>query len=221
MKFKLNSHVLINLSLAFSDQVVAFGITQKEYLLEIASKFKVGYICLFLSFDWLVDMLTIMLPELLFHLVIKLRELTLKSTKCLLADGEAGQISFSLIYEVKAFLKTSIEATNICWYTELSSEKLLFINFISNLVPAWLNKEDFKTLLHFVGDNLEFFEFPYLELVHKLLHEISVNLVVIPVKRVALLSKLPKSKERPEFPKEVTKQKFCVDLSLTLRRKLV
>lgn len=114
MKFKLNSHVLINLSLAFSDQVVAFGITQKEYLLEIASKFKVDYICLFLSFDWLVDMLTIMLPELLFHLVIKLRELTLKSTKCLLADGEAGQISFSLIYEVKAFLKTSIEATNIC-----------------------------------------------------------------------------------------------------------
>lgn len=89
------------------------------------------------------------------------------------------------------------------------------------MVTTLLNKENLKALFHFVSDYLELFEFPNLKLVHKLLHEIRIYFIVVPIKWVADLRKLPESEESSEFPKEVTEQKLCIYLSLTLRSKLV
>ena len=47
---KLFTHILKNLKLALSNQVVIFGFAQKEDLFEIASEFIVDYVCLFEDF---------------------------------------------------------------------------------------------------------------------------------------------------------------------------
>ena len=97
--FILGSHILNYLILAFKDQVVFFALIQVEHLLKVTPELEVCYIFGFEELQRLIHVLTVMLPKLLFHLVIKLRKLRANVAKGLFSDGEARHISFCSINE--------------------------------------------------------------------------------------------------------------------------
>ena len=150
-------------------------------------------------------MLAVVFPEFLLHLVVKLGELNTKLTEGLFADRETVHISFSWIDEGKPFFETDVEASYDRWYSELASEKPFLINLVPNLVAASLHKENFTALIHFVGNNFKLFEFSYFELVHKLLHEIIINLVIKPKIRITFRPKFPEVEQSSELPEEISK----------------
>ena len=97
--FILSTHILNYLILALKNQVVFFALIQVEHLLKVTPKLEVGYIFGLEELKRLIHVLTVMLPKLLFHLVIKLRKLRANVAEGLFSDCEARHISFCSINE--------------------------------------------------------------------------------------------------------------------------
>ena len=90
-----------------------FALLQVEHLFEITSELEVGNVFDFEHVQRLINLLTVMFPKLLFHLVIKLRKLKADVPKDFFSNGEAGHICLCPINELISLLETRIKATNI------------------------------------------------------------------------------------------------------------
>lgn len=93
-------------------------------------------------------------------------------------DGLTEHVVVGLVDEVVSLIECDLEATNNGGFSEANPIKRSFVNFITNIISSLLHKNDLKTFVHFISNDLAFFKPSHFKNAHHLEHELVVVFVV-------------------------------------------
>ena len=77
-----------------------------------------------------------------------------------LTDSQAFHFSPSTVVELETTVGRNLVATNVCRGTELATQELFFVDLITNVINAFLDKNDLITLNHLPGNKFSWLKLP-------------------------------------------------------------
>ena len=158
----------------FKGEVILPLILQEKHLFVISSEIVIEDINIPELGERLVNMNAVVFPELDLELRAEEDVFSCQLVIVLLANGQTFHCCVSTVDEGWAREIGHLETADHSARAKLTTEELLFVDLITNIIEPFLNEEYLKNLGHLIKYEISFLEIPDLQVTQQFDHELAV-----------------------------------------------